>query len=179
MNRILLELAGSVKSEACRKDDVTLEHVILEALSHLEQRMHVDMDELDGIVTGVDYEVTEAMRRVVDERYDDLDVKHFFPKINKIREEDNVPYDEAWQSGFEWRNLQLLDPNEDSDYPAVDFVVRVGDASNSLQQMLKMAGNKNVPAVNLQVDNLVDRDVAYGGSTADSAGDTASEEVAG
>ncbi len=166
--KLLIEAFGSIVNEELRQDGVSLEDVIDAGLDSIGAA--VDLSDVEVIVTGMNGDVTFALQDAVEGRDDiDAEVAPFYPNVNRIAEEDDIDYQEAWKKGFNWRNNKVLTDSEDDDTEVVDLTVRLGDAGNNGDALLKHSRRKGVPALDINLDHLVERDAAYGGGDAEAA----------
>lgn len=155
---ILFEMLSSITVDQYLQDNLTLDDVVAEAVENLQQ--YVDLDEEIGtIFTGMNKDVTTALTKYVDENGIDVEVRPFYPDVSKWAEEDGIDYSQAWQEGFTWRNNQLFTNAGDDQ---VHLTVRVGDAGRSGQALLEQSRQKGVDALDINLDNLIDRDAVYG-----------------
>lgn len=164
---------GSIVSENARKDDVSLDDVAVTSLEELDVTVG-GLDRIDEIVTGMthrrDRPVTNALENAVEALDADIEVTPFYANVSAIAEDDGIDYGEAWQRGIEWRNEKTFTPAEDEDDETkADLAVRVGDGGGNGAAMLKHARRKGVTGIDINVDQLVDRDVAYGDDEDDEA----------
>jgi hypothetical protein len=159
--KILLEAFGSIVNEDLRSEGVSLEDVLSAGLDELEAA--INMSDVETIVTGMNGDVTHALQDAVEARDMDVDVDAFYPNVSNIADEDDIEYNEAWKKGFTWRNNKLFVADEDSDTETVDMTVRFGDAGNNGEALLQHSRRKSVPALDINLDRLVNRDAAYGG----------------
>lgn len=156
---LLLELFGSIKNEEVRKDDVELVDVVEAAFDQLGE--FVDFGEIDRIYTGMSKDVTYTLIDHVNDNDLDIEIRSFYPNVADIADEDGISYGEAWKRGFTWRNNQLFRDTDD-DQEVVDLAVRVGDAGSNGSHLLEQARRKGVPALDLNVDEVINRDLVYG-----------------
>ncbi len=170
---VLLEAFGSPVNEELRQDGVSLEDVLNAALDRIGEA--VDLSSVETIITGMNADVTFALQDVVEARDDvDAEVSAFYPNVGRIAEEDDIEYQEAWKRGYTWRNNRLfVNDEEDEDQDVVDLVIRVGDAGNNGAALLKQARSKGVLGMDVNMDDMIDRDAAYGGG--DSQADAPAE----
>ena len=152
---LLFEMFGSIKNEELRKDDVELE-AAFDQLSEF-----VDFGELERIYTGMNKDVTYGLMDYVNENNLNIEIRSFYPNVGDIADEDDISYSEAWKRGFTWRNNQLFKETDD-DQEVVDLAVRVGDAGSNGSHLLEHARQKSIPALDINVDQVVDRDRVYG-----------------
>jgi len=162
-NNVLIEAFGSIVNEELRTEDVSLEDAMAVALQRLDTI--VGTDDIDTIYTGMNGDVTHALQDAVDTLNLDVDVQAFYPNVKNIMEEDDIDYQTAWKQGFTWRNNRLFVNDEDDErQETVSLCVRVGDAGNNGEALLQHARRKGVPALDLNLDDLVEKNAAYGGS---------------
>jgi len=162
---VLLETFGSIVSEDNRKANLTLEDVVRVGLQNLDDL--IGIDEVDQIITGMNADVTEALQQVVDEDDLNIEVRAFYPNVNDFREdEDEMSYREAWQEAYGWRNDCVFNPDHDS--PTADLTVRFGDAGSNGAELLAHSRRKGVTALDINLDDTVDKSAAYGDDEADS-----------
>jgi hypothetical protein len=161
---ILIEAFGSIVNEDTRKDNVSLEDALVVGLQELGK--FVDFEEVDQVFTGMNSEVTYALEDAVGGiDIPDMTVRAFYPNVNDIMEQDDVEYNEAWKRGYTWRNNQLfIEDTEDDERDTVDLCVRIGDAGSNGSALLQHARTKGVAALDLNIDQVVNRDKAYGSS---------------
>ena len=176
MNRnVVLEAFGSITNENARNDDVDLIDVAVAGLEEIDAL--VGLDNIGTIFTGMGPEFTNCLEEIEEHNDEfDIDVQPFYPNISNIMEEDDVDYNTAWKRGFQWRNGILFDRDPDDDQYTVDLAVRLGDSASSGVPMLKRARRKGVTGIDINLDRLVDRDVAYGGEPEDEL-DAETEEL--
>lgn len=175
---VLLEAFGSITNENIRNEGVSLEDVAVEGLRRVDELL--DLDEVGTIFTGMNEDFTNVLEDLAEESDEfDIEVQPFYPNIGDIMDEDDVDYNTAWQSGFNWRNGVLLDRNPDEDQDSVQAVVRLCDASGSGEELVRQAYQKGALSVSINLDHLVDRDKAYGGgdSEADAEADGKSSDA--
>ncbi len=166
-NSILVEAFGSIVNEDLRVEDVSLEDVMSVALQRIDNHAVLSLDDVDKLYTGMNGDVTHALQDAIDTLDLDLEVQPFYPNVKNIQEEDDVDYQTAWKQGFTWRNNRLFVEDEDDDrQETVSAAVRVGDAGNNGEALLQHARRKGVVAIDINLDDLVERDLAY--SSADS-----------
>lgn len=174
---VLIEVFGSVVNEELRKEGVSLDDVVNEAIDQLDGVMN--MSGVETIYTGMNPEVTYALQDAIEASEFDADVQAFYPNVNEIAEEDDVEYQEAWKRGYTWRNNRLMvNDEEDDEQDIVDLVVRVGDAGNNGSALLKQARSKGVLGLDINLDSMIDRDAAYGGAEADAESNSRSSAEA-
>lgn len=164
---ILFEAFGSIKNENMRKDGVTLDDVIAEAFTQLSE--FVNFDDVERIYTGMNADVSYALIDHVNENDLDIEIRTFYPNVNNIAEEDDISRNEAWKKGYTWRNNKLFVEDEDNDQETVDLTVRVGDAGSNGSHLMQQSRQKGVPALDLNLDTLVNRDMVYGDGTTSTA----------
>jgi len=159
--KFLIEAFGSPVSEEARLEDVDLEDVAAVGLQRLDAT--IGLDDVEKIYTGMNADVTYALMDAVETLDLDIEVQPFYPKVNDIAEEDDISYQDAWKKGFTWRNNRLFVNDEENDeQDLVDLTVRFGDAGNNGQALLQHARRKGVPALDFNLDDLVDKEAAYG-----------------
>lgn len=164
--QVLLEAFGSIKDEDHRisinDEPMDYDTVIAEGINHLNE-LGV-LNEVDEIVTGMDAETTYAVEDAIEAQDIDVEVDAFYPDVTSIQEEDDLDYQTAWQQGFNWRNGVCFADNSDEDRgdQPVKMAVRLGDAGNSGMKMLEDATRKSVSTLNVNLDQYVDLDSAYG-----------------
>lgn len=154
---ILFEMLSSITNDEYLQDGTSLEDVVAEAVEHLQQ--YVDFDNVETIFTGMNSEVTTELTKHVDENNIDVEVRRFAPNVSQWADEDDIEYKQAWQEAFTWRNNQLFTTAGDDE---VHLTVRVGDAGRSGQSLLEQSRRKGVDALDINLDNLIDRDAVYG-----------------
>jgi len=158
---ILLEAFGSIKDKEAREDGVSLVDVLVDGLERVDQM--ISLDEIDTIVTGMSADVTYALEDAVDEMGLDIDVEAFWIDAEKWADEDDVSYNQGWQNGFTWRNDQVFIEDDDNEEQVlVDATVVLGDAGSSGLDLVRQSRQRGVPAMTFNLDDNVDRDVAYG-----------------
>lgn len=171
---VLIEAFGSIVNEDIRDDDMSLEDLMAVALDRVSET--VDFSDVDTVFTGMNADVTFALQDAVEASDIDADVQAFYPDVSSIAEEDDIDYNEAWKRGYTWRNNQLfVEDDENDQQELVDLVVRVGDAGNSGSALLDQARSKGVTGMDVNLDEFVDRDAAYGDADADAAADAEAE----
>lgn len=177
--KALIETFGSINSKNNRKDGVSYDDVVLAGLMELDEV--IGLDNIDQIVTGMTYSqehpVTDALENGLDELgYDgEVMIKKFYANVSNIAEEDDIEYNEAWKKGMQWRNRKVF--TDDNDAPTVNLAVRFGDAGPSGMEMLRSANRKGITTFGVNLDELVDRDVAYGDGD-DEGADSGAEAAA-
>ncbi len=170
MTHILLEAFGGITNEDIRKDDISLEDAMAVALQRISGHPLLSLEEVETIYTGMNGDVTIALQEAVGNLDLDVEIQAFYPNVTDIQDEDDISYQEAWKKGFTWRNNVLFTDDEDDDeQEAVVAAVRVGDAGNNGEALLQHARRKGVAAIDLNLDDLVNKDKAYGGQEADSS----------
>lgn len=163
MTHVLIEAFGSIVNEDLRSDEVSLADALENGLGRLSD--FVDFSEVEKIYTGMNKDVTYALEDAVESMALDAEVNAFYPNVSNIAEEDDIEYNEAWKKGFTWRNNQLfVEDASDDERDHVSAAVRIGDAGNNGQALLQHARQKQVVAIDINLDDLIDRDAAYGGS---------------
>ncbi len=172
---VLVEAFGSIVNEELQSEGVSLETVVRDGLEEID--LLIGLDSVDKIITGMNGDVTFALQDIVDEVGYDVEVSAFYPNVNRIAEEDDIEYQEAWKKGFTWRNNKVFTDAEDDDTDTVDVCVRLGDAGNNGQALLQHARRKGVPAIDINLDHCIDRDAAYGGGQAADADASAEDEA--
>lgn len=173
---VLFEAFGSIVDEDLRQDDMSLEDLMVEALDRVSDV--VDFSNVEKMYTGMNADVTFALQDAVEASDIDVDVQAFYPNVKSIAEEDDVEYNEAWKRGYTWRNNQLFVEDEENDQQdVVSLVIRVGDAGNNGSALLKQARSKGVTGMDVNMDDLIDRDAAYGSSDSVSADADADAET--
>jgi len=168
-NNILIEGFGAPINENLLADDVSdVQEVVAAGLDQLDTVLEGGIESFDAIVSGMNASVTHALEDVVEERDLDVEVDPFYPNINNIMEEDDIEYQEAWKQGFTWRNNRVfVDDDEDDEQTLVSLAVRFGDAGNSGEELLRHARRKGVNTMDINLDDMVNRDAAYGDAEAD------------
>ncbi len=169
MTSILVEAFGSIGNNELLKDDIALDDTMAVALQRLNKHPVLDFESVDKIYTGMNGEITMALQDAIDTMGVDVEVQAFYPNVTDIQDEDDISYQEAWKKGFTWRNNVLFADNEDDDEDTVDACIRVGDAGNNGEALLQHARRKGVLAIDINLDDLVNKDEAYGGQEADSS----------
>ena len=163
---ILIEGFGSISDEDARQAGLSLEDVVQVGLKRLDDA--IDLTTVDTIFTGMNQDFTYALQDAVAAIYGDRDaydieVEAFYPDVQQFQEEDETSYSEAWKRGYTWRNNVLfgaIDSNEEQE--TVSLTVRFGDAGSNGQALLKHARRKGIHAMDFNLDDLIDRDEAYG-----------------
>lgn len=174
---VLIEAFGSIVNDELRDDDVSLQDAMSEALDRVSEV--VDMDAVETIYTGMNADVTFALQDAVEASDIDADVQAFYPNVQEIADEDDVEYQEAWKRGYTWRNNRLfVDDEDDDEQDLVDLVIRVGDAGNNGAALIQQARSKGVLAMDVNLDDMIDRDAAYGGGEQDADASQADEAQA-
>lgn len=157
--KILIEAFGALTTNDTYSGDLDRETIAKATLQELDSL--IDLSSIDTIVTGMNPEFTYALQHAINSLNVDINVNAFYPDVNSIKEQDNISYQEAWQRGYTWRNNKLFVANDSNDQQSVvDAAVRVGDADSSGIAMLEQARRKNVPAIDINLDGVVDRDLA-------------------
>ena len=158
---ILIELFGSIVNEDVQKDGVSFQDVAEEALEAVDER--IGLDDVDKVFTGMNADATYALQDAVENMGLDVDVQAFYPNVNNIAEEDDIEWNQAWKNGFTWRNNKLfVDDEEDDEQDLVEIAVRLGDAGNNGEALIAHARRKGVDAMDINLDELVNKDEAYG-----------------
>ena len=161
MNAILVEAFGSIVNENLRVEDTDLDEVMAVALQRLDSI--VGLDDVETVYTGMNGDVTFALQDAVETLGMDVEIQAFYPNVSEIAEEDDIEYNQAWKNGFTWRNNCLfVEDEEDDQRETVGLTVRVGDAGNNGEALLQHARRKGVPALDINLDELVQKDEAYG-----------------
>jgi hypothetical protein len=174
---VLLEAFGSIVNDDLRQDDMSLEDLMVEALDRVSDV--VDFSNVDTVYTGMNADVTFALQDAVEASDIDVDVRAFYPDVSNIAEEDDIEYNEAWKRGYTWRNNQLfVEDSENDQQELVSLVIRVGDAGNNGSALLKQARSKGVTGMDVNMDDLIDRDAAYGGNEQSADADADAEAQA-
>jgi len=138
MNKFVhLDGFGSPVSEEARLDDVDLEDVAAIGLQRLGKDTH--LNSIEKIYTSTSMDFTHALRNAVKKLDLDIEVEEFYPRGTKP--------------------LRISD--RDIDQKLVDLCVRFGDAEDNGQTLLRHAKRKGVPALDINLDDLVDKETAY------------------
>lgn len=168
-NSILIEGFGAPINEDLLADDVSdVQEVVAAAIDELDDVLAGGIESFDALVSGMNASVTHALEDIVEERDLDVEVEPFYPNINNIMEEDGLEYQDAWQEGFTWRNNKCFVADEDDDEQTlVNLTVRLGDAGNSGEELLRHSRRKGVNSMDINLDDMIDRDAAYGDAEAD------------
>jgi len=171
MTAILVEAFGSIVNQDLRVEDVDLEEVAAVGLQRIDDI--IGLDGVETVYTGMNGDVTFALQDAVETLGLDVEIQAFYPNVSNIADEDDIDYNTAWKNGFTWRNNCLfVEDDEDDDRETVDATVRLGDAGNNGEALLQHARRKGVPALDINLDDLVDKDAAYGdGETAETVPD--------
>ncbi len=165
MTAILVEAFGSIVNEELRVEDVSLEDAMGVALQRIDNYSVLSLEGVDKIYTGMNGDVTHALQDAVEALDMDVEIQPFYPNVKNIQEEDDVDYQTAWKQGFTWRNNRLFIEDEDDDrQETVEAAVRIGDAGNNGEALLQHARRKGVVAIDINLDDLVERDLAYASS---------------
>lgn len=171
MTKLVFEAFGSIKDEETRDDDASLEDVVKAAL----ERLAVPLSHIDTIVTGMDPDVTYALEDVVEDLDADIHVRALYPDNWDELVEEHGDRATAFKEYFSWRNRALAEGSED--YEPADMFVRVGDASYDGVELLSQGKSKRVPAVDINMDDMIDRDKAYDSDEADTEADSAQAQA--
>lgn len=156
--KILIEAFGALTTNDTYSGDLDRETIAEATLQEIDSL--IDLSSIDTIVTGMNPEFTYALQHAINALDLDINVNAFYPDVNSIKEQDNISYQEAWQRGYTWRNNKLFVANDSNDQQTVvDAAIRVGDADSSGVAMLEQARRKNVPAIDINLNGLIDRDL--------------------
>ena len=161
---VLLEGFGAPLNENLLADDTDPVDVAQRAIDELDD--YFGLDNIATIVTGMNTDFTHNLEDLLEDT--DVEVEPFYPNITNIMEEDDLEYQDAWKQGFTWRNNKvLINDEDDDDQTVVDLVVRLGDAGDNGQELLRHARRKGVNNFDINADDMIDRDAAYGDTEAD------------
>lgn len=178
---LLIESFGALTTaETYENAQLTREDVAEAALTELDNT--IGLTNVHTIITGMNAKFTYALQDVTETgAFSHIDIQPFYPDVKSIMQREDLDYQDAWKQGYNWRNNKVMIPDEDdASQTIVDLVVRVGDAGNNGEELLKQARRATIGAFDINLDNMIDKNTAYGdNSTADSTADTTTDTTTG
>lgn len=162
MTHAMIEMFGGIVSENARKPGVSLDDVAVEGLEHLDQI--IGIDDIDTITTGMSdrdgQPVVDALENAVDALDADIEIKVVNGPIDEVMKERHTEYEEAIPIAMSHR-FNPGDTVAKYDIDLLDIVVRFGDAGEVGNSMLEHANWSHITALDINLDSLIDRDIAY------------------